>query len=149
MSTQNFKLPVVTGNLSKDNLSSMSDLEPVWPSKATYYFSHMLHQMSEVKKSRRESSHQSCIELTTSRSESDMFITEPPRRGYRMIDQMMFHNTFNSIAVISGWQLTLFMSFLGFTTNRLGLQSVLPKDTPMKQPKGSSAARTKDPWITS
>ena len=37
------------------------------------------------------------------------------------------------------------MSFLGFTSTRL----CLPKDTPTKKPRGSSEARTQDPWITS
>ena len=54
---------------------------------------------------------------------------------------------FNSISVISRRQLALFMSFLGFTSTRLGLWSVLPKDTPTKKPRGSSAAWTQDPWI--
>ena len=36
------------------------------------------------------------------------------------IDQMVFYTTFNSISVISRPQLTLFMSFLGFTSTRLG-----------------------------
>ena len=62
---------------------------------------------------------------------------------------MVFYDAFDSISVISRRQLTLFMSFLGFTSTRLGLRSVLPKDTPTKKPKRSSAARTQDPWITS
>ena len=37
----------------------------------------------------------------------------------------------------------------GFTSARMGVYSVLPKDTPTKKPRGSSAARTQDPWITS
>ena len=62
---------------------------------------------------------------------------------------MVFYAAFNSISVISQGQLTLFMSFLGFTSARLGLWSVLPKDTPMKKLRGSSAARTQDPSIAS
>ena len=56
---------------------------------------------------------------------------------------------FNSISVISWRQYTLFMSFLGFTSTRLGLWSILPKDTSMKKPRGSSAALTQDPWVAS
>ena len=67
----------------------------------------------------------------------------------RLIDWMVFYATFNSISVISQWQLTLFMCFLGFTSTRLGLWSVLPKDTPMKKPRGLCAAWTQDLWITS
>ena len=62
---------------------------------------------------------------------------------------MVFYAAFNSISVISWRRLTLFMSFLGFTSAGLGLWSVLPKDTPTKIPRGSSAAQTQDPWITS
>ena len=62
---------------------------------------------------------------------------------------MVFYTGFNSISVISRRQLTLFMSFLGFTSTTLGLWSVLPKDTPTKKPKGFSAIQTQDPWITS
>ena len=45
-------------------------------------------------------------------------------------------------------QCTLFISFLGFTSTMLELLSVLPKDTPKKNPRGSSAAWTQDLWIT-
>ena len=45
---------------------------------------------------------------------------------------------------MSRQQLTLFMHFLGFTSTRLGLWSVLPKKN-----SGSSVSRTQDPWITS
>ena len=62
---------------------------------------------------------------------------------------MVFYAAFNSISVISPRQLILFMYFLGFTSTRLGLWSVLPKDTPTKKPRGSSAAQTQDPWIMS
>ena len=61
---------------------------------------------------------------------------------------MVFYVAFNSILVISRQQFKLFMSFLGFTSTRLGLWSVLPKDTPTKKPRGSSEARSQDPWIT-
>ena len=62
---------------------------------------------------------------------------------------MVFYTAFNSISVISPGQFTLFTSFLGFTSTRLGLWSVLPKDTSMKKPRGYSVAWTQDPWITS
>ena len=42
---------------------------------------------------------------------------------------MVFYVAFNTILVISQRHLTLLMSFLGFTSARLGL---LPKDTPTK-----------------
>ena len=48
------------------------------------------------------------------------------------VDWMVFYAAFNSVSVISWWQLTFFMSFLGFTSTRLGLRSVLLNDTPMK-----------------
>ena len=64
---------------------------------------------------------------------------------------MMFHASFNSISVISWRQLTLFMSFLGFTSTRLGsevfCQRTLPQKKKKKKNRGSSAARTQDPWI--
>ena len=66
-----------------------------------------------------------------------------------LVGRIVFYAAFNNILVISRRQFTLFMSFLGFTSTRLGLWSVLPKDTPTKKPRGSSAARTQDPWITS
>ena len=62
---------------------------------------------------------------------------------------MVFYAAFNSISVKSQQQFTLFMSFLGFTSIRLALCSVLPQDTPTKKPRGSSSAETQDPWITS
>ena len=48
------------------------------------------------------------------------------------INWIVFYATFNSISVISRRQLTLFMAFLGFTSTRLWLWSILPKDTPTK-----------------
>ena len=43
------------------------------------------------------------------------------------------------------------MSFLGFNSTRLGLWTVLPKETPTKKNKTgrSSEAQTQDHWITS
>ena len=46
-------------------------------------------------------------------------------------------------------QLTLFLSFLGFTSARLGLWSILPRGHSKKKSRGSSVAQTKDPCITS
>ena len=66
-----------------------------------------------------------------------------------MIDWMVFYAAFNSISVISQWQLPLFMSFLVFTSTRLGSKVSCPRTLPWKKPRGSSAARTQDPWITS
>ena len=48
---------------------------------------------------------------------------------------MVLYSAFNSISVISWRQLTLFMSFLGFTITRFGLWSVLPKDNPTNNPE--------------
>ena len=48
---------------------------------------------------------------------------------------MVFYVAFNGISVISGRQLTLFMSFLGFISTRLGLWSVFPKGNPTKHPE--------------
>ena len=60
----------------------------------------------------------------------------------------MFYAAFNSISVISQRQLTLFMSFLGFTSTRLGLWSVLPKDTPTKKPEDPVRLEPRTPcWI--
>ena len=55
---------------------------------------------------------------------------------------MVFYAAFNAInSVISRRQLTLFMSFLGFTSTRLGIRCVLPKDAPLKK-------NTEDPvWL--
>ena len=45
---------------------------------------------------------------------------------------MVFYAAFNIIFITSRRQLTVFMSFLGFTSTRLGIWSILPKDTPTK-----------------
>ena len=59
---------------------------------------------------------------------------------------MVVYADFNNIPAISRRQLTLFVSFLGFNSAKLGLWSVLSKDTPTKK---ASAVRTQDPLITS
>ena len=61
---------------------------------------------------------------------------------------MVFYAAFNSISVISWRQLTLFMSFLGFTILGWALKC-LAQGHSHKKHRGSSAARTQDPWITS
>ena len=48
---------------------------------------------------------------------------------------MVFYAAFNSISVISRRQLTLFMSFLGFTSTRLGSEVSLPRTVPRKNPE--------------
>ena len=57
-----------------------------------------------------------------------------------LIEWMVFYTAFNSISVISWRQLTLFM--LSWVSPVLGwaLKCDLPKDTPTKKPRGSSAA---------
>ena len=60
---------------------------------------------------------------------------------------MMSYAAFNSISVISRRQLTLFMSFLGVTSSRLGLSSVLPKDTPTKNPEAFVPVGPRTPWL--
>ena len=47
---------------------------------------------------------------------------------------MVFYAAFNSISVISRRQLTLFMSFLGFTSTRLGSEVSCPRTIPRKDP---------------
>ena len=44
-------------------------------------------------------------------------------------------------------QLTLLMSFLGFTSTRLGLWSVLPKDTPTQNPEDPVRLETRIPGL--
>ena len=51
-----------------------------------------------------------------------------------LTDCMAFNADFNSFSVMSRRQLTLYMSFLGFTSTRLWLWSVLAKETPPKIP---------------
>ena len=48
---------------------------------------------------------------------------------------MVFYAAFNSISVISRQQLTLFMSFLGFTSTRLGSEAFCPRTLPRKNPE--------------
>ena len=62
---------------------------------------------------------------------------------------MVFYTAFNSISVVSQWQLTLFMLSWVSPVLKAGLWSALPKDTPTKKPRGSSVAQTQDPWIMS
>ena len=62
-------------------------------------------------------------------------------------DWIEFYAVFGSISVISRRQLTLLMSFLGFTSTRLGLWSVLPKDTPTKNPEDPVRLEPRAPWL--
>ena len=48
---------------------------------------------------------------------------------------MVFYAAFNSISVISWRQLTLFMSFLGFISTRLGSEVSCPRTLPRKNPE--------------
>ena len=48
---------------------------------------------------------------------------------------MVFYAAFNSISVISRRQLTLFMSFLGFTSTRLGSEMSCQRTLPRKNPE--------------
>ena len=52
---------------------------------------------------------------------------------HNWVDWMVFNAAFNNISIISRQQLTLFMSFLDFTSTRLELYSVLSKDTSEKK----------------
>ena len=60
---------------------------------------------------------------------------------------MMFYAAFNSISVISLRQLTFFQVLLGFTSSRLGLWSVLPKDTPTKNPEDPVRLEPRTPGL--
>ena len=55
---------------------------------------------------------------------------------------------FNNISVISQPQLTLFMSFLGFSSTRLWLRSVLPKDTPTKNSEDTVLLEPRTPGLS-
>ena len=62
---------------------------------------------------------------------------------------MVFYSRFQHIISVISRQLTLFMSFLGFTSNRMGRKSVLPKDTQIKKDtRESGAARPQDSLVT-
>ena len=66
-----------------------------------------------------------------------------------MIDWMVFYAPFNSISVISLRQLTFFMSFLGFTSTRLGYEVSCPRTLPRKNPEDSVRLEPRTPglWI--
>ena len=61
-----------------------------------------------------------------------------------LFDCLVLYTAFN-ISVISQRQLTLFMSFLEFTSTTLGPWIVFPKETPEEKPRGPSVALTQDP----
>ena len=61
---------------------------------------------------------------------------------------LLFYAAFNSISVISRQQLTLFMSFMCSSVLGWALKC-LAKGHSNEKPRGSSATRTQDLWITS
>ena len=66
-----------------------------------------------------------------------------------MVDWRVFYAAFNSISVTSRRQLTLFMSSWVSPVLGWGSEASYQRTVPQKKPRGSSAARTQDPWITS
>ena len=77
-----------------------------------------------------------------------LFLLSPHRFHHRrLIAWVVFYAAFNNNSVLLRRQLTLCMSFLGFTSTRLGLWSVLPKDTPTKNPEDQTLYHwaTQDP----
>ena len=59
----------------------------------------------------------------------------------------MFYTAFNSISVISWQQLTLFMSFLGFTSTRPGSEVSCPRTLPRKKPEDPVRLETRTPGL--
>ena len=59
----------------------------------------------------------------------------------------MFCAGFNSISVISQRQLTLFMSFLGFTSTRLGSEVSCPRTLPQNNPEDPEWLETRTPEL--
>ena len=64
-----------------------------------------------------------------------------------MTDWIVFYAAFNNISILSWQRLTSFMSFLDFTSTRLGLWSVMPKDTPMKSPEDAVRLKPRNPGL--
>ena len=66
-----------------------------------------------------------------------------------LIDWMVFYATFNSISVISRRQLTLFMSFLSFTSTRLGSEVPCPRTLLRKSPEDPVRLESRTPglWV--
>ena len=132
--------------------------------KATDYFSHMLLQRWEAKIRRPRSIRKMKMVIWHGKNVDYALLLDRREKlsglsyGRSLLPYciafpykvhwMVFYAAFNTILVKPGRQLTLFMSFLGFTSTRLGLWSVLPKETSWK-PRGSSSARTQEPWLMS
>ena len=60
---------------------------------------------------------------------------------------MVIYTVFNSISVISRRQLTLFMSFLGFTSARLGSEVSCPRTLPRKNPEDPVQLELRTPGL--
>ena len=60
---------------------------------------------------------------------------------------MVFYAAFNSISVISRRQFTLFMSFLDFTSTRLGSEVSCPRTLPRKNPEDPVRLETRTPGL--
>ena len=60
---------------------------------------------------------------------------------------MVFYAAFNSISVISRRQITLFMSFLGFTSTRLGSEVSCPRTLPRKSPEDQLRLEPRTPGL--
>ena len=60
---------------------------------------------------------------------------------------MVFYAAFNTISVISWRQLTLFMSFLGFTSTRLGSEVSCPRTLPRKNPENPVQLEPRTPGL--
>ena len=60
---------------------------------------------------------------------------------------MVFYAAFNSISVISRRQITLFMSFLGFTSTRLGFEVSCPRTLPRKNPEDPVRLEPRTPGL--
>ena len=68
-------------------------------------------------------------------------------RTQSMIDWIVFYAAFNSISVISRRQLTLFVSFLGFTSTRLGSEVSCPRTLPWKNPEDPVRLEPRTPGL--
>ena len=64
-----------------------------------------------------------------------------------LIEWMVLYATFNRISVISWRQLTLFISFLGFTSTIGWALKCLAQGHSQEKPRGSSGARTRTPGL--
>ena len=63
------------------------------------------------------------------------------------LNWMVFYPAFNSILVISWQQLTLFLSFLGFTSTRLGFELSCPRTLPQKNPEDPVRLEPRTPGL--